>query len=201
MTDQPEPICGPSCDPMICHAGHCALEPEHAHKLNDQASEHALRDKVRDTIHAASLGCVDYHAADCRACTSSASLVMSLAVQPVLDRKAAEIAEARAYARYLDEDVIKPERELHEQTIKRAEAADAEVARLRAELSEKAAEVDDKSDVGHAVTQAWQQRAEAAEAEAARLREQQAGITIPGMTTQQIRELIQQHPMDNERSS
>lgn len=118
-----EPICGPSCDPMICHAGHCALEQasdpdvrndppgpdqpaEHAHKPNEQAGEHVangLRDKVRDTIHAANPTCTDYHAAECRPCTARARLVMRLAVQPELDRLRARLdywqRRASAHAR------------------------------------------------------------------------------------------------------
>lgn len=62
----------------------------------DQPAEHALRDLIRDAIHAANPTCTDYHAADCQPCTTRAEALMTAVVQPVLDAKDAQIARLHA---------------------------------------------------------------------------------------------------------
>jgi hypothetical protein len=48
-----------------------------------------------------------------------------------LERLRAELAGVKAHATYLDEDVIKPERKLHEQTLAERDALKATIERIR----------------------------------------------------------------------
>lgn len=120
----------------------------------DRPDEHALRDKVRDTIHAATLGCDEYHAADCQPCTTRAEALMAAAVQPALDAKDAEIKRLRLRERMANQHARRTDAE-------RAEA-DARTARAEARYAE--------LDAMHLRSVAdLTKRAEDAEAEAARL--------------------------------
>jgi RPA family protein len=114
---------------MLCGAGHCAIaQPtpaEHAGRIDaytDVPSKTGLRDRLRDVIHSASPGCAEYHAAYCRECTARADAVMAV-VRPELDKRTAETAEARWAAATLSGEY------------QRAEAAEAENARLRADAA------------------------------------------------------------------
>jgi len=119
--------------------------PEHAHSGSEQANDHALRDRIADVLKPYTDPDDDtvpvwYDGVPIPMWRPVSVLLDELVaeVQAELDQQAAEIArltgqlvEARAYARYLDEDVIQPERHLHEETIARAEAAERQLAQLR----------------------------------------------------------------------
>lgn len=201
MTDQPEPICGPSCTPD-CGMGHCYLEngpyrdqprrgdrvhiinaemepgyvppststfqqasdpdgrydppaPEHAHKPNDQAGEHALRDRIAEALiddFRQRHGEPDQIIHDGKHRT--AALAMG-EVQPVLDAKDAEIKRLRSRERIANQHARRTDAE-------RAEA-DARTARAEARYAElEAMYLRSVADLT--------ERAEDAEREAARLR-------------------------------
>lgn len=178
--DQPEPICGPSCTPD-CGMGHCYLtdgtyiDPEHAHKLNNQANEHAANellttpklaaDDLRDRI------------AIVLAYPELVDAVMT-EVQPVLDQQAAEIRKwqlayngANAMAR-VGKVHLKRLWETRDQ-LKAAEQR-AEEAEERADQAEEIAGIArDTSNRSEAERARAVQRAEAAERELAALRTHQ----------------------------
>jgi len=50
---------------------------EHAHSGNDQANEHALRDRIRAALHSVTPTCDTYHPAGCQPCTQRADQVIA----------------------------------------------------------------------------------------------------------------------------
>lgn len=97
-------------------------------------AEHAgdLRERLADAMKAAPT--LDLYDPDTDL-VARVTEVCAAVVQPMLDAKDAETEraeatererdDARAHAAYLDEEIIQPERRLHEETIKRAERAEA----------------------------------------------------------------------------
>jgi len=104
-----------------------------------------IRDRIRDHLHATALTHPDYHPTDCRICLDRADALMAAVVQPKLDQQAAEIqrlhVEVARFRQAWENAMSDGDRQvvqrlgLHNQIrelTKRAEAAEAEAAQLRA---------------------------------------------------------------------